>query len=643
MEDDKKPKPAQTVRAYLTEATDAVRQIAWVISEFLTPGLRRLSLLVIVATTVTMGLSFAAPWFTGRMVDGVVGRDLSLAFWAIAASAVAIAAGFTVDFLISRWTLRLDAETSVIVQEKVSRRFFEKSLGQHLREGTDLSVGNVQKGFSAVEEILETTLFQMTFTVAQTIASFALMCWLSPLLAASLAVVGVAYLAYSLVLSQKSNVTGEAVDEKRRFAERYRNDRWNAVERCKNNGLGDAEADAVRDAGWEYAEALVRLWRRIDPFYIVRNVFLDFASLAMAALGLWMVWHGELTVGALLPIVSWARGFTTGLRQLSYFERQLHKQLPAIVSLRKAVFVPTDITDKPDAIDLAPDLVPTVELRDVGLIYAASSDEKKEDGENGKPKPPVLTGVDLVIRPGEKVAVVGPSGAGKTTLSRLLLRYFDPTSGAVLVDGRDLRDYRHASWIAAVGHIAQQPQVFDGTVRENLVYGLAPEARAKVTDEELWDVMRRLKIDFGSRLTDGLETKVGRNGLKLSGGEAQRLLIGAAVLRRPRLMIIDEATSSLDSDTEREVQAGLEEALTGGMSALVIAHRLSTVRRLCNKFVVLRATDELKDGEPQVEAVADSFEELYAASPTFRRLADAQGLALCDLPGAAPGLVEAAA
>jgi ATP-binding cassette subfamily B protein len=639
MEKDDKPQAAPTVRAYITEATDALKQVAWVFSEFFTPGLRRLAFMVSAFTLVTMGLEFFVPFLTGRMIDGLVAHDARSILLALGASVATIAVGFVSDLVVNRWSLCLDGKTTVIVQEKVSRRFFEKSLGQHLREGTELSVGNVQKGFGAVDTVINTVQYQVVPTLAKIVAAFLLMLWLSPRLAFALILIGILYLAYSLVLSQRSNVAGEPVDEKRRFADRYRNDRWNAVERCKNNGLADAEADAIRDVGQQHADAFFRMWSRLDPLYNLRGTFLELFALGLMGYGMWMVWHGELTVGALLPIFSWARGFSSGLRQLSHFERQLHKHLPAIVSLRKAVFVPSDISDKLDAIDLAPDSVPTVELRGVGLTYAESSDEKDGDA---KPKPSVLRGVSLVINPGEKVAVVGPSGAGKTTLSRLLLRYFDPTEGAVLVNGRDLRDYRHASWIAAVGHIAQQPQVFDGTIRDNLLYGLAPEERAKVSDDELWTVMRRLKIDFGSRLTEGLETKVGRSGLKLSGGEAQRLLIGAAVIRHPRFMIIDEATSSLDSDTEREVQAGLEEALTGGMSALVIAHRLSTVRHLCTKFVVLRATDELGPDELQIEAIASSFEELYEISPTFRRLADAQGLALCDLRERVEELPQAA-
>ena len=173
------------------------------------------------------------------------------------------------------------------------------------------------------------------------------------------------------------------------------------------------------------------------------------------------------------------------------------------------------------------------------------------------------------------------------------------------------------------GYIAQNPDVFDGTIRENLCYRVLGSDQVPA-DPDLWELMRGLEIDFGKRLDKGLETKVGKHGLKLSGGQAQRLMIGAAVIGNPWFMVIDEATSSLDSTTERKVQRGLTKILSGNTSALIVAHRLSTVRHLCTKFVVLKPALEVRNGDSQVEAVGSSFEELYMTSPTFRQLADDQ-------------------
>jgi ABC-type multidrug transport system fused ATPase/permease subunit len=207
----------------------------------------------------------------------------------------------------------------------------------------------------------------------------------------------------------------------------------------------------------------------------------------------------------------------------------------------------------------------------------------------------------------------------------------DPTTGSILIDGNDLRDIRLASWLNMIAYVPQQAQVFDGTIRDNLLYRFTDEP-ARVPDEELWEIMRKLKIDFGDRLTDGLDTRVGRHGIELSGGEQQRLMIGAAAMRKPVFMVVDEATASLDATTEKAVQKGLEEVLGEDMGALIITHRLSTVRRLCTKFFVLRDSEGLAAGESQLEACASSFEELYEVSPTFRTLADDQGVVILDSP-----------
>ena len=267
------------------------------------------------------------------------------------------------------------------------------------------------------------------------------------------------------------------------------------------------------------------------------------------------------------------------------------------------------------------------EFRSAGRPRTANEDASVSP----KPMLPVLRNVSFTIEPGEKAALIGPSGAGKTTIMRLLMRYMDPTAGAILIDGHDLRDVQLSSWLNLIAYVPQQAQVFDGTVRDNLLYRFTDEPIA-VPDEELWTMMRKLKIDFGDRLTAGLDTRVGRHGIELSGGEQQRLMIGAAAMRKPIFMVVDEATASLDATTEKAVQKGLEEVLGTTMGALIITHRLSTVRRLCSKFFVLRDSEGLAPDESQLEATASSFEELYEISPTFRRLADDQGVVILDSP-----------
>ena len=231
----------------------------------------------------------------------------------------------------------------------------------------------------------------------------------------------------------------------------------------------------------------------------------------------------------------------------------------------------------------------------------------------------VLRNINLSIKPGERVALIGESGAGKSTIVSLLCRDFDPTEGDVLLDGDSLSTWNlnQVQWFQSC--ISQDSPTLSGTVRENLLFGMTKEARATVTDTDLITLIETVSPSLMSRFTNGLDEVVGDKGTKLSGGERQRLSIIRALLQKPQAIFIDEATSALDSSTEREVQAGIDKILSEGVTAIIIAHRLSTLRQ-CTKFVCMI--------NGQIEAEADTFDGLVTISPTTKRLHQDQQLGL---------------
>jgi ATP-binding cassette subfamily B protein/subfamily B ATP-binding cassette protein MsbA len=185
---------------------------------------------------------------------------------------------------------------------------------------------------------------------------------------------------------------------------------------------------------------------------------------------------------------------------------------------------------------------------------------------------PALEGINLTVPAGQTVALVGPSGAGKTTISNLVARFYDPTAGRVLLDGRDLRDYDVESYRAVLGVVEQDVFLFDGTVAENISY-----ARRDATIEEIHAAAEAANAtEFIDRMTDGMQTVIGERGVRLSGGQRQRLAIARAILADPKVLILDEATSNLDTDSERLIQQSLT-LLMRGRTSFVIAHRLSTI------------------------------------------------------------------
>lgn len=224
------------------------------------------------------------------------------------------------------------------------------------------------------------------------------------------------------------------------------------------------------------------------------------------------------------------------------------------------------VTDQPNALPM-PKIVGTVKFEDLWFEY--------------EPNQPVLKGIELAVAPGKMVALVGFSGSGKTTLASLLLRHYDPTRGRITVDGIDLRDTQLLSYRSQVGVVAQESILFNTTIRENIRYG-----RLEASEEDIERAAQAASIhDAIMALPDGYETKIGEDGIKLSVGEKQRMAIARALIADPRILILDEATSSLDSQTEALLQAALDN-LMAGRTSFVIAHRLSTIVK-ADKIVVL--------------------------------------------------------
>ena len=223
---------------------------------------------------------------------------------------------------------------------------------------------------------------------------------------------------------------------------------------------------------------------------------------------------------------------------------------------------------------------------------------------------PVLRGVTLEARPGERIALVGPSGAGKSTIVSLLLRFYEPDAGRILIGGKDARELDTAALRARMAIVPQEVLLFGGSIRENIAYG-----RPGASDEEIRDAARRANCaEFIERFPEGYETLVGDRGVKLSGGQRQRVAIARAFIRNPDILLLDEATSSLDSESEKLIQDALE-TLLAGRTAIIIAHRLATVRK-CDRIYVLDAGTVTESG-PHDELI-------QRPGGTYRRLAEMQ-------------------
>jgi ATP-binding cassette subfamily B protein len=280
-----------------------------------------------------------------------------------------------------------------------------------------------------------------------------------------------------------------------------------------------------------------------------------------------------------------------------------------------------EILDREPAIQSPPDAPPlpagggAVELRNVTLTYGSRRDENRlheaEIGPSAEVLAPALSDVDLAVEAGKTVALVGPSGSGKTSLVGLIARLYDPSEGSVLVDGADVRNVELDSLRSQIAFVGDDSFLFTASVAENIAY-----AQQDASMEEIEAAARRAQADaFIRELPDGYETRVGERGLTLSGGQRQRVAIARALLADPRILILDDATSSVDATTEAAIKTGLGEAMAG-RTTFIIAHRLSTVS-LADEVVVM-------DGGTIVDR--GSHEELMAGCGFYREIAE-HGLA----------------
>ncbi|KAI2606560.1 hypothetical protein GGR54DRAFT_644174 [Hypoxylon sp. NC1633] len=335
--------------------------------------------------------------------------------------------------------------------------------------------------------------------------------------------------------------------------------------------------------------------------------------LAGAFLAVYQITHGQATAGDFVMLLTYWSQLTSPLRFFSQLGKSISQDLVHAERLLDVMTTKPTVVEKPDAKPLKLK-GGKVEFRNVGFSY-----DKKKD---------ILKGVKVSVPSGTTVAFVGATGAGKSTILKLLDRFYDVTDGSVLIDGQDIRDVTISSLRQSIGIVPQSPILFDDSVINNIRY-----ARLSATDEEVYSACKAAAIhEHIMGFTEGYKTRVGERGVKLSGGELQRIAIARAILKQPEIVLLDEATSSVDTDTEQKIQEGLR-ALCQGRTTFIVAHRLSTVMNADTIFVVANGEIAEQGNHEDLIAKNGKYAELWSKQFFFKPKESKEDKQNGDVPG----------
>ncbi len=510
-----------------------------------------------------------APIFYARALDAISSKP------GAAVHVLAVPVGMIVMYGLMRLAsagfgeLR-DAVFAAVQQRTVRRVALQTFQHMHrlsLRFHLDRQTGGVsraiERGSAGIEQVLRLAVFNIVPTLFELLLVTAVVWRIFDwrFAAVTFGAVGT-YIAFTLAFASWRVRFRRKMNENDTEAQSKAVDSLLNYETVKYFGNEAHEANRFDNALAGYEKAAVKSQVTLN--------MLNLGQAAIIAIGLSLIMlmaaqgvvAGKMSVGKFVLANSYLLQLYQPLNFLGFAYNTIKQGLVDMEQMFRLLDVDEEVKDSAGAVQLAAHLSEgeacSVSFEDVQFGYTPARE--------------ILKGISFSVPAGRKIAIVGPTGAGKSTISRLLFRFYDVTGGGILIDGRDLRDYTQASLRAAIGVVPQDTVLFNDTIRYNIAYG-----RPNATQAEIEHAAKVAQVhDFVLRMPDGYDTRVGERGLKLSGGEKQRVAIARTVLKDPKILILDEATSALDSRTERDIDAALR-AVAGGRTTLVIAHRLSTV------------------------------------------------------------------
>jgi ABC-type multidrug transport system fused ATPase/permease subunit len=514
--------------------------------------------------------ALASPYFLKLLIDGLSsssGRDWGRFVLFVLAYFLLEQAASAFNYFNDRWTLKLLVEVEYRLGIKAQSKLLDLDLSYHEKENTGSKIVKIERGIDKVSMLINNLLYEVAPTIIQIVFTLLALFWSDWRR-------GVSFLIFAplcIFVSYKSNKKMHPI--RKQIYKDYEKASGkmgqaiiniNAVQSFVQEEREYQEFEKIKEYIRENED---QQWSWMMRISWLRNLFIDLGRISILLIGAYLIYLGEISLGTLFFAFTLCDKAFSSLIHLSRSYDRLEEGREGVRRLLDLFQVEKVIKDAPDAFS-PKKLEGEIEFKKVSFAY--SGDKKF-----------ALRQASFSIPAGKITALVGPSGGGKTTVARLIYRHYDPVAGQIVVDGRNLASYKLHDYRRLLAIVPQEVEIFDLSVSENISYS-HPQATLK-------EIKAAAKIanaeEFISKLSQGYQTMVGERGVKLSGGQRQRIGIARAILANPRILIFDEATSNLDSQSEALIQEAMEK-ISRGRTMIVIAHRLSTIKK-ADKIIVL--------------------------------------------------------